>query len=53
MAKHSLHKSRVARGLGALTLLASLAMIDLGPAGAAFPGRNGKIYCNSTITGGQ
>ena len=53
MAKHPLHKSRVARGLGALTLLASLAMIDLGPAGAAFPGRNGKIYCNSTITGGQ
>ena len=53
MARLSLHKSRMARGLGAMTLLGSLAMIDLGPAGAAFPGRNGKIYCSSNISGGQ
>jgi len=51
MAKVPLHKSRVARGVGALTLLGSLAAIDVGPVGAAFPGRNGKIYCNSTLTG--
>ena len=51
MAKISLHKSRVARGLGALTLLGSLAAIDVGPVDAAFPGRNGKIYCNSNASG--
>lgn len=51
MAKASLYTSRVARGVGTLTLLGSMAMIDLGPAGAAFPGRNGKIYCNSNLSG--
>ena len=43
--------NRVAGGLGILALMGSLAGISAGPAGAAFPGINGKIACSSNRTG--
>lgn len=51
MAKIGLRRSRVARGVGVLTILGSLAVVQVNPVGAAFPGRNGKIICNSDMSG--
>ena len=44
-------RRRVAGGLGALALMGSLAGISVTPAGAAFPGINGKIACSSNRSG--
>jgi Tol biopolymer transport system component len=44
-------RSRVASGLGALTLMGSLTVVSVTPASAAFPGRNGPILCASSRTG--
>lgn len=51
MARFRMQKSRVATGLGALVLLGSTVVLQGGPAGAAFPGGNGKIACASNRTG--
>jgi Tol biopolymer transport system component len=51
MLKGRWQRSRVAGGLGALALMGSLAGISVTPAGAAFPGINGKIACSSNRSG--
>jgi len=42
---------RTTRALGATALLGALLVIDVSPVSAAFPGRNGRIFCNSNRDG--
>ncbi|HEX2043639.1 MAG TPA: hypothetical protein VHF24_13480 [Acidimicrobiales bacterium] len=47
MVRRSTGRRRVAGGLGTLALLASTVAVatNVGPSGAAFPGRNGRLFC--------
>src|SRR5215213_5362254 len=49
----SRQRNRIARGLGVVTLMGTLAVVDVNPVGAAFPGRNGPILCTSSRDGNQ
>ncbi len=44
-------RRRLASGLGSLVLLASTVAVatNVGPSGAAFPGRNGRIFCTVNV----
>ena len=44
-------RRRAVAGLGTLALLTGAAgvALDIGPAAAAFPGRNGRIFCNRSV----
>lgn len=44
-------RARVTKALGAAALLGALVVIDVSPVSAAFPGRNGRIFCASSRDG--
>lgn len=44
-------RTRLATGLATLSLGMSWLVVDVAPVGAAFPGRNGPIYCTSNRLG--
>ncbi len=54
MVRRSTGRRRLAGGLGTLALLASTVAVatSVGPSGAAFPGRNGRIFCTRGIVPG-
>jgi Tol biopolymer transport system component len=55
MVRRSMGRRRLAGGLGALALLASTVAVatNVGPSGAAFPGRNGRLFCTRSLGPGS
>jgi dipeptidyl aminopeptidase/acylaminoacyl peptidase len=51
MVRRSTGRRRLASGLGSLVLLASTVAVatNVGPSGAAFPGRNGRLFCSTSL----
>ena len=51
MVRRSTGRRRLASGLGSLVLLASTVAVatNVGPSAAAFPGRNGRLFCTRTF----
>ena len=51
MVRRSNGRRRLTSGLGSLALIASAVAVavNVGPSGAAFPGRNGRLFCTKTL----